>query len=165
MCVFCMPLGAVPTAGGGFAARTAPFFFFFGVPTLFLAGRSFFLPATHSAARCASLRERSLASPRTNDRRTNETTYGPQEWLTGTLHYGGIRSVRSPLRRPPLRANPYRHALAMRPPRKARPFSFLNYCHGSHKTRRGPPGGGSVLRLSCPPLAKLRPPGALLASR
>ena len=29
---------------------------------------------------------------------------------------------------PPPPRDPYRHALTMRPPQKARPFSFLNYC-------------------------------------
>ena len=33
-------------------------------------------------------------------------TCGPQAWLTGKLHDGGIRSVRSPLRRAPLLATP-----------------------------------------------------------
>ena len=47
-----------------------------------------------------------LASAHTDDRRTNETTCGPQAWLTGRLHDGGIRSVRSPLRRAPLLATP-----------------------------------------------------------
>ena len=40
----------------------------------------------------------------------------PLAWLTGRLHNGGIRSVRSPLRRAPLLAmhtcDPYRHALS-----------------------------------------------------
>ena len=52
---------------------------------------------------------------------TNDATCGPPAWLTGPLHEEGIRSVRSPLRRAPL-LGPYRHALARRPPRKARPF-------------------------------------------
>ena len=47
-----------------------------------------------------------LASAHTDDRRTDEATCGPQAWLTGSLHYGGIRSVRSPLRRAPLLATP-----------------------------------------------------------
>ena len=34
------------------------------------------------------------------------STCGPQAWLTGSLHDGGIRSVRSPLRRAPLLATP-----------------------------------------------------------
>ena len=50
---------------------------------------------------------RNLAAPaRTDDRRTNDATSGPQEWLTESLHEGGIRSVRSPLRRDPLLATP-----------------------------------------------------------
>ena len=59
-------------------------------------------PHAHDAASF-----RNLAAPaRTDDRRTNDATCGPQEWLTGTLHDGGIRSVRSPLRRAPLLATP-----------------------------------------------------------
>ena len=70
-------------------------------------GRPFFLP-TCFALRRAPRRPhaRTSASPRTDDRRTNDATCGPQAWLTGRLHYGGIRSVRSPLRRPPLLATP-----------------------------------------------------------
>ena len=83
------------------------FLFFFRVPTLFLAGRFFFLPAPHCAARHASPHARTFASPRMDDRRTNDATCGPQAWLTGgRLHGGGIRSVRSPLRRFPLLATP-----------------------------------------------------------
>ena len=36
----------------------------------------------------------------------DDATCGPQAWLTGTLHGGGIRSVRSPPRRAPLLAAP-----------------------------------------------------------
>ena len=82
------------------------FLFFFKVPTLFLAGRSFFLLASHCATRHARPHARTLASTRTDDRRTNDATCGPQAWLTGKLHDGGIRSVRSPLRRAPLLATP-----------------------------------------------------------
>ena len=91
-------------------------------------GRSFFL-STCIALRRAPRRPhaRKFASPRTDDRRTNDAACGPQAWLTGRLHYGGIRSVRSPLRRPPPTRFPYRHALTMRPLQKVRPFSFLNY--------------------------------------
>ena len=35
---------------------------------------------------------------------TNDATCGPPAWLAGSLHEGGIRSVRSPLRRAPLPA-------------------------------------------------------------
>ena len=47
-----------------------------------------------------------LASAHTDDRRTDDATCGPQAWLTGSLHEGGIRSVRSPPRRAPLLATP-----------------------------------------------------------
>ena len=101
------------------AARTATFFFFFRVPTLFLAGRSFFLFVSRCVG-CSffllafALRraprlpanKNPLASAHTDDRRTDDATCGPQAWLTGTLHDGGIRSVRSPPRRAPLLATP-----------------------------------------------------------
>ena len=47
-----------------------------------------------------------LASAHTDDRPTSDTTCGPQAWLTGKLHEGGTRSVRSPPRRAPLLATP-----------------------------------------------------------
>ena len=75
----------------------------------------------------AHVRTRPRAPARTHAHErptTNDATCGPPAWLTGTLHDRGIRSVPSP-------RNPYRHALARRPPRKARPFCFLNY----YKTR------------------------------
>ena len=101
------------------AARPATFLFFFRVPTLFLAGRSFFLFASRCVG-CSffllafALRraprlpasKNTLASAHTDDRRTNDATCGPQAWLTGSLHEGGIRSVRSPPRRAPLLATP-----------------------------------------------------------
>ena len=66
---------------------------------------------THALARTTDKRHarphaRTLAHARTDDRRTNDATCGPQAWLTGKLHDGGIRSVRSPLRRAPLLATP-----------------------------------------------------------
>ena len=83
------------------------FLFFFRVPTLLLAGRSFFLLASHCAARHARPHARTFASPPTDDRRRkDDATCGPQAWLTGSLHDGGIWSVRSPLRRAPLLATP-----------------------------------------------------------
>ena len=83
-----------------------PFFFLLRVPTLSLAGRSFFLLASHCVARHARPHARTLASARTDDRRTNDAMCGPQTWLTGKLHEGGVRSARSPLRRAPLLATP-----------------------------------------------------------
>ena len=50
--------------------------------------------------------QNTLASARTDDRQTNDATCGPQAWLTGALHEGGIRSVRSTPRRAPLLATP-----------------------------------------------------------
>ena len=87
-------------AGRPFLLRIAPR----ATPTPFLAGRSFFLLDSHCAARHARPHARTLASAHTDDRRTNDATFGQQAWLTGSLHDGGIRSVRSPLRRPPLLA-------------------------------------------------------------
>ena len=72
-------------------------------------GRPFFLSTcSHcSAAPCPPASKNMLASAHTRrNRRTNEATCGPQAWLTGRLHEGGIRSVRSPLRRAPLLATP-----------------------------------------------------------
>ena len=51
-------------------------------------------------------RKNTLSRAHTNDQRTSDTTCGPQAWLTGRLHDGGIRSVRSPPRRAPLLATP-----------------------------------------------------------
>ena len=90
-----------------------------GFPPFFLAGRSFFLLVSRCVG-CSffllafALRraprlpanKNPLASAHTDDRRTDDATCGPQAWLTGTLHDGGIRSVRSPLRRAPLLATP-----------------------------------------------------------
>ena len=78
-------------------------------------------PHAHDAASF-----RNLAAPaRTDDRRTNDATSGPQEWLTGTLHDGGIRSVRSPLRRAPLLATPIATPLQCgRPKRPGLLFNF-----------------------------------------
>ena len=90
-------------------------------PSLALAGRfpavlSFCLlrvaPAALSFCSALALRRapRLPASKNTlasaHDRRTNDATCGPQAWLTGSLHEGGIRSVRSPPRRAPLLATP-----------------------------------------------------------
>ena len=69
-------------------------------------GRPFFLSTCIALRRARRPHARTFASPRTDDRRTNDATCGPQEWLTGSLHDGGIRSVRSPLRRAPLLATP-----------------------------------------------------------
>ena len=101
------------------AACPATFLFFFRVPTLFLAGRSFFLFASRCVgcsffllafALCRVPRlpatKNPLARAHTNDRRTDDATCGPQAWLTGRLHGGGTRSVRSPPRRAPLLATP-----------------------------------------------------------
>ena len=57
---------------------------------------------------------------------TRRSDAGPQAWLTGTLHEGGTRSVRSPPRRAlslqPLSPSPYNAAVP-----KGLAFSFLNY--------------------------------------
>ena len=82
------------------------------------------VPLTPHAHDAASFRN--LAAPvRTDDRRTNDATSGPQEWLTGSLHDGGIRSVRSPLRRAPLLATPIATPLQCgRPERSDLLFNF-----------------------------------------
>ena len=85
-------------------------------PLSLLAGRSFFLPATPlRRAPCPPARENTprkttLASAHadmpTPDERTTRRAVRRHTWLTGTLHDGGIRSVRSPPRRAPLLAAP-----------------------------------------------------------
>ena len=84
-------------------------------------------PHTHDAASF-----RNFAAPaRTDDRRTNDATCGPQEWLTGSLHDGGIRSVRSPLRRAPLLATPIATPLQCgRPERSGRLFNVSLFRDG-----------------------------------
>ena len=67
---------------------------------------SFYLHRTAPHAAPARMHARPLARTPTTDR-TNDATCGPQAWLNGPLHDGGIRSVCSPLlRRPPLLATP-----------------------------------------------------------
>ena len=85
------------------------------------------LTRTLSAARLATPAR--TRAPRAHGRRpaTNDTTCGPPEWLTGKLHDGGTRSVRSPARRPP----PSLRRLSPLPCKAAAPkgpaFCFLNY--------------------------------------
>ena len=71
-------------------------------------GRPFFLSFCFALRRAPRqpARKNKLSSAHTDDRRTSDTTCGPQAWLTGTLHDRGIRSVRSPPRRAPLLATP-----------------------------------------------------------
>ena len=100
-------------------------------PSLALAGRFpaalFFLLASRCAARHAASFRNFAAPARTDDRRTNDATCGPQEWLTGSLHEGGIRSVRSPLRRAPLLATPI--ATPLQCGRPKRPDLLFNFSH------------------------------------
>ena len=109
-------------------------FFLFRVPTLFLAGRSFFLLAAHCVARHARPHARTLARALTDDRRTNGATCGPQAWLTGKLHEGGIRSVRSPLRRAPLLATPI--AMPLQCGRPERSGLLVSHTTTMHTVRR-----------------------------
>ena len=56
---------------------------------------------------------------------TDDATCGPPAWLAGRLQQGRTRSsVRSPLKNEagPFPCDPYRHALARRPPRKGPAF-------------------------------------------
>ena len=120
-----------PTALGplGFAARTQRLFLVQGSHPLF--GRPFLL-ANRSALRHARIQARTHARARmirsllaahcttpadTHARAhahtrahgpptTNDATCGPPAWLTGSLHEGGVRSVSSQLRWPPLLATP-----------------------------------------------------------
>ena len=64
----------------------------------------------------------------TDDRRTNDATCGPQEWVADWITaLGGNPERTLTAAAGPSPRDPYRHSLAMRPPRKARPFCFLNY--------------------------------------
>ena len=63
------------------------------------------LTSTHAPVRHACARTH--ARTHTHGRPTaNDATRGPPAWLTGRLHGGGIRSVRSPPRQAPLLATP-----------------------------------------------------------
>ena len=96
--------------------------------------------SAHCAARHARPHARTFASPRTDDRRTNDATCGPQAWLNGSLHYGGIRSARSPLRRPPLLTTPIATPLQCgRPKRSDLLVSYTTRPAGA-RWRKG--GGG-----------------------
>ena len=62
-------------------------------------------------------------------------------WVVGPLAFGLEEQLRNTERAltaaaGPSARGPYRHALAMRPPRKARPFGFLNYA-GAGSGARG----------------------------
>ena len=82
--------------------------------------------STHApAARCATL-ARAHARTHAHGRPTvNDATCGPPARLTGRLHEGGARSVRSPLRRPPpLLATPI--AAPLQGGRPKRPGLFVS---------------------------------------
>ena len=67
----------------------------------------------------------------------NEATCSPPAWLTGRLHDGGIRSVRSPLRRVPLLATPIATPLqGGRPERPGLLFLKLPFTHTAHETKK-----------------------------
>ena len=96
---------------------------------------------------------------------TNDTTCGPPAWLTGRLHEGGIRSVRSPPRRAPLLATPIATPLqGGRPERPGLLFLKLHedevllwqvhwQAHGglSHDREDGIEEAQSVLRIVAAP--------------
>ena len=85
---------------------------------------------TCSALRHARARARTRARTRTNDRRrtTRRAVRRRGAWLTGSLHKGGIRSVRSPLRRPPLLTTPTARPCKVAA-RKGPAFLFLKLPH------------------------------------
>ena len=98
------------------------FLFFFRVPTLFLAGRSFFLIVSHCDARhAARMHARLLARARTTDERTMRRAVpaGVADWITAR---GGDTERTLTAAAPPPPRDPYRHALAMRPSLRARPL-------------------------------------------
>ena len=100
-------------------ARTHACIFLFRVPPSL--GRPFSRTPSRAPRTHAPARTRAHERPTTND-----ATCGPPAWLTGRLHEGGIRSVRSPLGGP-LSSRP----LSPRPCKAAAPkgpaFCFLNY--------------------------------------
>ena len=85
-----------------------PFLFFSSPPLFFLRARA----RTHAHARTHA-QERPT---------TNDATYSPPAWLTGSRHDRGIRSVRSPLRRAPLLATPIATPLQGGRPERPGPF-------------------------------------------
>ena len=99
-----------------YSRSTCSAFFFFRVPTLFLAGRFSFLRTharTHAPART------------TDDERRDVRSAGVADWNTAL---GGNTERTLTAAAAPSPRDPYRHAPTMRPPRKkVRPFSFLNY--------------------------------------
>ena len=104
------------------STRACSAFFLFRVPTLSLAGRF--------RARRFRARTRTHAPAHTHAQErptTNDATCGPPAWLTGTLHEGGTRGVRSPLRRAPLLAIPIATPLQGGRPERPGPFCFLNH--------------------------------------
>jgi hypothetical protein len=101
LCVFSLalllPRAAVPGAGARPPRRAALALLPLVLrtrtrPSLALVGRFpaalFFLLASRCAARHAASFRNFAAPARTDDRRTNDATSGPQEWLTGRLHRG-----------------------------------------------------------------------------
>ena len=91
---------------------------------------------------------RSVAAQRLND-----ATCGPPAWLTGTLHDRGIRSVRSPLRRPPLFATPIATPLqGGRPERSGLLFKPAKSGGGKKKTSGDEADGDDkVAAVDAPP--------------
>ena len=154
-----LPLPAVASK------RARSTFFLFRVPTLVSAGRFPFLLAARRAAPAyehtrtrsalhharARARTRALARTRTNGRRrTTRRAVRRRAWLTGSLHEGGGDTERTlTAEAGPSHRDPYRHALTRRPPRKARPFCFLNYSetvvmgslHPGSVSKEVPPAG------------------------
>ena len=112
--------GMKPPSNAATSPRTA---------TVFMAGRfrPFFSFCLLRIAPRAAPARMQFSCASTDDRRTNDATSGPQEWLTGSLHDGGTRSVRSPLRRAPLPATPIATPLQCGRPKRPGPFCFLNY--------------------------------------
>ena len=91
-------------------------------------GRPFFLPTCSALRRAPRPLARTNARSRTHGRPTNERrdvrSAGVADWITA--RGGGTERTLTAAAGPSPR-DPYRHALTMRPPRKVRPFSFLNY--------------------------------------
>ena len=125
------------TARGGLAARTAPFSCSGSPPFSWPAVLSSYVQRIAPRATSARMHARSLAHARTTDERTKRRAVqrpaGVADWETSL---GGNTERTLTAAAGPSPRDPYRHALTMRPPRKARPFGFLNYyCNTTEQYR------------------------------
>ena len=121
--LLCRTSHAAPTARGGLTAQRL---FLVQGSHPFL-GRPFSPPTCSASRRAPRLLARTHARTRTHGGPTNERcdvrSAGVADWNTAL---GGNTERTLTAAAGPSPRDPYRHALTIRPPRKARPFSFLN---------------------------------------